>query len=131
MIENSTLGPSFLNKIVYKVWQTICYSPWAWLILLTLFALGTTIEFGNWPSYGNPDPSFVSDYLQPLYFLSVIGIPLLLVSLPIWAVLLATTKRTIPFQFRKQGVHVYLWGMTICATAVLTDFAGLITWILD
>lgn len=128
--QNSSITLHVENKPLQVVWRTVCYLPWAWLISLAVFALTVTVQVGHFPYYGNPDPKDTG-LLTAFYYIVAIGIPLLFASIPVWGILGIIIKLTTTYRFRWQEVVLYLLGMLICGWVAFTDFASLITWVLD
>lgn len=116
-----------------RVFWLSCAYPLLWLCMLYGLGIYAWLRLGHWPSYGNPDPKdmddFVSVQIITILFasLALFGWPIMMVA----AALALASERV--FRLRRHG-----WGFLIAAIGVgLTwwqiacDPAGLSNWMMD
>jgi hypothetical protein len=118
-----------------RFWQALFAGvsclPWLWLALMVLFVAAVSLQVGHLPTYGRPDPKDTA-YLLVLYW------PVLLLWSPtaiapiLWSLLgLGKHFFELPFIIRRQEVVTLLTGWALFLWLVLTDFGGLMTWLID
>jgi hypothetical protein len=118
----------YLLQVIFKI---IIYLPWIWMGLFALFVLGTAVQVGHLPTYGNPDPKdagFVSILYMPvmIIMLIVLGFSPIGIGLALVKVL-----REWPPFIKKSEAVLYLVGIAIFFLFTRSDVAGLITWLGD
>jgi hypothetical protein len=102
--------------------------PWLWLLLLTIFVAYTAVQTGSWPSYGQPDPKTIPLLYWPTFLLFLAT----LASAPLWVMLTVFALRpAFPIHIKRRDLIIYAIGMTTAVVIILTDSAGLITWLID
>ena len=118
----------YLLQVIFKI---ILYLPWIWMGLFALFVLGTAVQVGHLPTYGNPDPKDAG-------FVSILYIPVMIIMLivlgfsPIGIGLaLVKVLREWPPFIKKSEAALYLVGIAIFFLFTRSDVAGLITWLGD
>lgn len=129
-----------LNKLQTKraphpVWQAmftgLSYLPWAWLFVMGCFTLGTAIYTGHFPTYGQPDPKDTG-LLLILYAPIIFFLPITLFSWLFWVAFgLSKHFLMVPITIRRQEVIPFLLGYFVFAWFAFSDFAGLLTWLMD
>jgi hypothetical protein len=118
-----------------RFWQAlftgISYLPWFWLALMALFTTAVALQVGHLPTFGRPDPKDTG-YLLVLYW------PVLLLLSPttiaplLWSLLgLGKHFFELPFIIRRQEVVTFLWGWALFLWLALTNFGGLMAWLID
>lgn len=123
------------QRTPHRLWQTLftglSYLPWAWLLLMDCFTLGTTLYTGHFPTYGQPDPKDTG-LLTVLYLPIIILLPITLFSWVFWIVFgLSKHFLNLPIQIRKQEVMPFVSGYLVFLWFAFSDFAGLLTWLAD
>lgn len=111
--------------------RLIAWSPWLWLILFGLFILATTLQTGHLPTYGQPDPK---DTLPStlLYLPTIILLVAVVVTTPVGLVLtIAKLWKGFPKSARRRDLIFYVGGLGLFYLFVLSDLAGLMTWLAD
>jgi hypothetical protein len=119
----------------HRLWQAmftgLSYLPWAWLLLMGCFTLTTTIYMGHFPTYGQPDPKDTG-LLTLLYMPIIFSLPIILFSWLFW-LLFGLSKHflNLPIQIRRQEVIPFVSGYLVFIWFAVSDFAGLMTWLMD
>ena len=119
------------HKPLQAVWRALCYFPWAWLTLLAIFTLTVTLHYGQFPSYANPDPYFLTGIHAFLYTAVMLGIVALYISIPLWSIVGIIIQRTTTYRFPKKLIALYLLGISVYIWLSVSNFAGIINWIWD
>jgi hypothetical protein len=134
-----TLATAPMNKIQSSTIATVMAAlPLACYALLVAAACYTWVAVGNWPSYGNPDPSDLP--VQAVYTIaitaSLAGITSVLL-LPIAELAFLGARRLWRKEWRSHGKRVivlYGIGAMLWIVGVLRwrmDGGGLVNWIFD
>ena len=119
------------NRIWQRVFTILSRLPWAWLTLMAVFTLATTITVGHFPSYGQPDPKDTG-FLLILYAPIIFLLPITLFSWLFWVVFgLSKHFLGLPIEIRRQEVMPFLSGYFVFIWFAFSDFAGLLTWLMD
>ena len=117
-----------LLQVIFKI---ILYLPWIWIALFALFVLGTALQVGHLPSYGQPDPKDAGA-ISILYMPVIITMLLVMGSSPIGIGLaIVRLLRDVPTFINKGEVISYLVGIALFFVIISSDFAGLMTWLGD
>lgn len=119
----------------HRLWQSLftglSYLPWVWLFLMGCFAIATAVYTGHFPTYGQPDPKDTG-LLTVLYLPLIILLPIIFFSWIFWVAFgLSKHFLDVPIQIRRQEVIPFVSGYFVFLWFVLSDFAGLITWLMD
>ena len=126
-----TLSSNFSN-LVKRIYWIIAWSPWIWLMLFGLFVFAIAFKVGHLPVYGQPDPKSAnlisSLFYTPIILLLVWSIITTPVGI-IWT--LIRLWRSLPKSIRWVEIVFYLGGLGLFYWFILSDFAGLITWLGD
>lgn len=102
--------------------------PWLWLLSLTLFVVVTAVVYGQFPSYGQPDPK----ELPLLYWPTFLLLLSTLASFPIWGMMTLFSLRPIfPINPTRRQIASYILGLLLAFFVLFNDVAGLMTWFLD
>ncbi|KHD05586.1 hypothetical protein PN36_07000 [Candidatus Thiomargarita nelsonii] len=103
-------------------------SHWIFLILLCIFVVTVTLQFGHFPWYGHPDPKYagaISILHTPIMLFMVWGvnttpIVIILTGIRLW-------KKSIGWQ----EIGLYFGGLILFLFILFNDVAGLMTWLGD
>lgn len=119
----------------HRIWQALftglSYLPWVWLLIMGCFTLGTTIYTGHFPTYGQPDPKDTG-FLLILYTPIIFLLPITLFSWVFWIAFgLSKHFLMMPIKIRRQEVIPFVSGYIVFAWFAFSDFAGLVTWLID
>lgn len=111
--------------------RIIIWPSWIWLILFSLFVLTTALQVGHLPIYGQPDPKDVG--LSVLFYIPTILLLIwVMVTTPVGLGLaIIRLWKSVPQSIRRQEVLFYLGGIGLFYLSVLSDVAGLMTWLAD
>ena|SRR5688500_11422903 len=123
-----------MNKAQQPIATVVALLPLACYVLLTGAACYSWTAFGNWPSYGNPDPKNLP--IRAIYTIAagatLVGIASVLL-LPIAEVAFMGVRR----QWRPHGRRIFVLygiGAVLWIVGLLrwrTDSGGLVNWIFD
>lgn len=121
------------KRAPHPIWlfTGLSYLPWVWLLLMGCFTLGTTIYMGQFPTYGQPDPKDTG-FLLILYAPIIFFLPIVMFSWLFW-VAFALSKHflLVPIAIRRQEVIPFLSGYFVFVWFAVSDFSGLLTWLMD
>lgn len=119
-----------VERALLVVYNALTLAPLAWLLTMAMFVLAATLQAGHLPVYGQPDPKYTG--LDVLYYLAIWLAVLGLVSLPGWLAMSALARLAwFPLRVTRVHVGVYFLSASLFFAAVLTDYAGIMTWLLD
>jgi hypothetical protein len=130
-----TMNPLVSYLTHGRYWQatftTLSYLPWVWLATMMLFVTAVTLQVGHLPVYGQPDPKDTG-YLLLFYWPVLLLLPPTLIGPLLWSGLaLLRHFFDLPFLIRRQEVLLFLPGWLLFVGLALTDFGGLMTWLID
>jgi hypothetical protein len=127
-----SLTPSVWESPVRIVYRFIVWSPWVWLTLFCLFVLATTLQVGHLPVYGQPDPKYAG-LISTLFYMPTILLLIWVVGTTPVGVILTIIRlwRGFPKSVRWGEVIFYLGGIGLFYLFILSDVAGLMTWLAD
>ena len=116
-------------QIMYRL---IAWSPWVWLTLFCMFVLATTLQVGHLPVYGQPDPRYAG-LVSTLFYVPTILLYFWVLGTTPVGVILTVIKlwKGFPKLVKRQEVILYLGGVGLFYLLILTDVAGLMTWLGD
>ena len=111
--------------------RAIIWSPWIWLLLFSLFVLITTVQVGHLPVYGQPDPKDAG--LSTLFYMPTILLLMWVMGTTPFGIILTLVKlwKDVPQSIRRPEVLFYLGSISLFYLFVLSDAAGLMTWLAD
>jgi len=123
-ITNPWSSDYFLRIIFVVVYG----SHWIFLILLGIFVVTVTLQFGHFPQPGNPDPGYagaISILHNPIILFMVWGmsttpIVIILIGMRLW-------KKSIGWR----EIGLYFGGLALFWFVILDDVARLGTWLAD
>ncbi len=132
--SEETVSPTFSaeeSPYLQVIYRFIIWSPWVWLMLFCVFVLAITLQVGHLPMYGQPDPKYAGSinffYMPTILLLFwVMGttpIGIVLTSIKLW--------KGFPKSIRLRDAFFYLSGVGLFYLFVLSDVAGLMTWLAD
>ena len=127
-----------MNKAKRPIATTVALLPLACYLLLAGAACYSWVVFGNWPSYGNPDPK--NPPVRAVYTIAAIATLVGIISillLPIVEVAFLSVRRLWrkewpphgPRMFVLYGIGAVLWIVGLLRWR--TDSGGLVNWIFD
>lgn len=121
-----------LARTEWIFWLSCAY-PLLWLCMLYGLGIYMWLRLGHWPSYNNPDPKLMDDFVAlqrveiVIASLGLFGWPILMVA----AALALASERAL--RLRRHG-----WGFLIAAVGVgltwwqiASDPVGLSNWMMD
>lgn len=129
--ENPGKGEKLGNILLRVVFRLILYLPWIWFLVFTVFVVLATVQVGHLPTYGQPDPKDVT-LSGILYMPAVVIMFMTLGSIP-FGIALAVAKlwQGVPDFIRTSEVYAYLVGIALFFLFIISDAAGLMTWLAD
>ena len=118
-----------LRMIGTPVLVLFTIAPWAWMFAFAVMFTLAVVQFGHFPSYGNPDPKQVEGSWLPYWVLFLLFFPSVLSPL-------VAGGETVWRLARKAGLRaralaVYLLGFALFGSIMFVDAFGLRNWILD
>jgi hypothetical protein len=119
------------NILLRLVFRTILYLPWIWFAVMAIYVVLAAVQVGHLPRYGQPDPKDVP-LGGILYMPAIILMFMTLGSTPFGiALAVARLWQDVPQFIRTSEVYAYLVGIALFFLFVVSDFAGLMTWLAD
>ena len=116
-------------KIIYRV---IVWSPWVWLTLLCMFVLAITFQVGHLPVYGQPDPKYAGLVSIFFHMPTILLLVWVVSTTPIGVILtIIRLWKGFPKSVRWGEAVFYLGGLVLFYWFILSDVAGLMTWLAD
>jgi len=115
--------------IIYRV---IIWLPWVWLTLFCMFVSATAVQVGHLPTYGQPDPRYIG-LISTLFYVPIILLLIGVVGTTPVGIILAIVSlwKRFPESVRREELAFYLSGIGVFYLFVLSDIAGLMTWLAD
>ena len=121
-----------MNTLTAKyIYRLIIWTPWAWFLLLFIYALIVTLQVGHFPSYGQPDPKYAG--AVSLLYAPTIILLLGVIALTPFGLILTVVKwwKGMPLTIRRSELIFYLVGIGLFYLFIFTDVVGLMEWLMD
>lgn len=114
-MSSSTLVQQPQKKALHTAWYIMGYFPWLWLLLVLIYNIGKIIQ----PNYYLPqnaiEPTNLTIFLSHLDDALVLGLLLLYLSIPVWALLGILIKQTPKNDISKRDVFIPILGVFLWA----------------
>lgn len=129
--SSSSTVPAWESSYLRIFVRAIIWSPWIWLGLFGAFVLATALQMGHLPTYGQPDPKDAG--LSILFYMPTILLLMwVLATTPLgMALTLIKLWKDLPQSIKRQEMIFYLGGTGLFYLFILSDVAGLMTWLAD
>lgn len=115
------------GKIYKKLTKLSALLPFIYLIFITMFFFWVSIEEGNYPTYGKPDPK---NYLI-LHFISTILMLLIPISFITWLVLIFQSIIRLNWKEIKYEFLFGVFGFLLIILLIKFDPMGILNWLAD
>lgn len=112
--------------------RLIYWSPWISMGLLAIFALLITLQYGAYPTYGQPDPKYAgvlsTFFYVPLISFLVFTLSTFLIGIPL--AIQRAWKSSANSKARQLAIF-YLFGVSFYVVVFVFDAANLMEWLMD